>query len=258
MGETIQLRYSGAMTHVHGMQRLTPDRLSSLLKERKMSPEELSGRIGKSRSYIRKFMQGVFKIENIDVLGEISRVLGISTVELLGIPAPPADGRNSPQSTAVDYGPAGYSMRPLHVRWRAQAGAWLEVDHDQSEIEEHLVPVSMDYPNVSRFLARVYGDSMNKTPLQDGAIAICLDFQELGKPPMDGMIVLVQRTEDGGATIETTVKRLHVFNDRCELRPESTNPQHETIIVKRGEGEDGEVKIIGLVDGVYYPRRALL
>jgi len=50
------------------------------------------------------------------------------------------------------------------------------------------------------------------------------------------------------------VKRAFVFRDRIELRPESTNPAHRAITVKRGMDEDFDgtrVEAIGLVYGTY-------
>ena len=54
----------------------------------------------------------------------------------------------------------------------------------------------------------------------------------------DGRVYVVRRTRDGGQTYEMTVKRAFVFRDRIELRPESTNPAHTAITVKRGKDED--------------------
>jgi transcriptional regulator with XRE-family HTH domain len=238
------------------MQTIHMSELSENIKRlrtaRQMSPEDLGAAVGMSRTYFRKLESSDFASPSYKVIKKLSEFFGVPIGDIYGDPSPRDD--NIGVATSGNLTP---SFAKLHVRWRAQAGTWVEIDQDQSEIEEHLIPVSTDFPQVTRFLVRIYGDSMNKTPLQDGAIAICLDFEELGKPPTDGMIVVVQRSEDGGATIETTVKRLHVFNDRWELRPESTNARHEIITIWKNAGDEKEVKILGLVDGVYYSRKSL-
>ena len=60
--------------------------------------------------------------------------------------------------------------------------------------------------------------------------------------------VVVERCLDG-AEIERTVKEIHVFDDRTELRPASSNPAHKAIVVPKGGGDIGgvEVRVIGRV-----------
>ena len=64
----------------------------------------------------------------------------------------------------------------------------------------------------------------------------------------DGMVVVVERSKDGGMTREWSVKQLEIYQDRTEFHPRSTNPRHKPIIINRDySADDGtQVEIIGL------------
>ncbi|NEK55241.1 phage repressor protein, partial [Rhizobium leguminosarum] len=68
-------------------------------------------------------------------------------------------------------------------------------------------------------------------------------------PLRDGMVVVVERTRDGGQTREWSVKQIELYQDRTEFHPRSTNPKHKPIIVPRDPSADQGtvVEIIGLV-----------
>lgn len=245
------------MTHDRSMKNDLLVKLKAARLAKGFSPEKLSEAAGLSRSYMRKFEAGAMRSPSADNLASLAKVLGMTVDELqlgpgeAGTSAPVPPKANGPAT------PAGHEM--LHVRWRARAGAWLEIEEDQSDPQIIPVPISPRYEQASRFLVDIQGDSMNKTPLRDGAKAICVDVDDLGYEPPSGSIVLVQRSEDGGHTIETTVKRLYIFKDRYELRPESTNERHETITMPRTiEHKDGVIiKILGLVVGAYFDEASL-
>lgn len=65
----------------------------------------------------------------------------------------------------------------------------------------------------------------------------------------DGMVVVVERTRDGGHTREWSIKQVELYEDRIEFCPRSTNPKHKPIVVKRDAlaDEGVSVEIIGLV-----------
>ena len=128
-----------------------------------------------------------------------------------------------------------------------------------ADVSESVSPQrSRNYRSFKHFALRVQGDSMNaaRPPIADGQVILCVDMADAGLEITDGRVYVVRRTRDGGQTYEMTVKRAFVFRDRIELRPESTNPAHTAITVKRGKDEDFDgtmVEAIGLVYGTYAP-----
>lgn len=119
---------------------------------------------------------------------------------------------------------------------------------------------SRAHPTAKLFALTARGDSMNasRPPIIEGMTVLCVDFVDAGIEIETGRVYAVRRTRDSGQTWELTVKRAHVFRDRYELRPESTNPAHTPIIIPRGNGgaslqqDDGTViEVIGLVYGTF-------
>ena len=109
---------------------------------------------------------------------------------------------------------------------------------------------------VSTFAYEVRGEEMNQAagqPILPGAIATCLSFDELNKPIAEGEIYVFTRAFDGGSTVETRMGRAHVFNDRTELVPESSNRSLRPVTYPSKDGADGVVTILGLVYGIHYP-----
>lgn len=231
---------------IRAMESVLVTNLRRLLEEKKQSPTGLGKKIGKSPAVVNKILDGTTTSPRIDTLRAIAKALGVSTVELTGEEEPANDQASLP--------PPGFGAA-LHVRWQAEAGNWREADIDQSEPEAYIVPYIQRRKPVERYLARVGGDSMNRSGVFDGDMVVCVDWISLDEPMQDGQTVLVQQTRAGGHLIETTVKHLRIFADRYELHPNSTNPVHKPIVVPHGDGEsDGrEVKILGLVEGVYRP-----
>ncbi len=60
-----------------------------------------------------------------------------------------------------------------------------------------------------------------------------------------GTLVVVERT--GSEGIERSAKEIHFFFDRYELRPRSSNPEHQPIIVAHASRPHPEIQIIGVV-----------
>lgn len=220
--------------------------LRRLMDEQKISGIALGKKIGMSPAVVNKILDGTSKSPRYSTLSAIARALKVSVEQLTG-----DTGQSQSQSQSMG------AQRGLHVRWQAEAGNWRESDIDQSEPETFNAPTSERRRDVTRFLARVGGDSMNRAGINDGELVVCLDWIELDEPLQDGQIVLVQQSRDGGHMIETTVKQIRLFRDRYELHPRSTNPVHKPIMVPHGDGEtDGrEIRILGLVEGSYRPVR---
>ena len=80
---------------------------------------------------------------------------------------------------------------------------------------------------------------------------ICVAFEDVAHELQlrDGMIVVVQRSRDGGHFREWSVKQIAMFEDRVEFLPRSTNPRHKPIVVDRNhDADDGvAVEVIAIV-----------
>jgi transcriptional regulator with XRE-family HTH domain len=136
-----------------------------------------------------------------------------------------------------------------------EAGTFREVDEfDQSEPVEMLVPRDEKFPNARQLLFDVGGDSLNELrprPILSGDRLVCLAYEDVAHEVelRDGMVVVVQRTRDGGHFREWSVKQIELYNDRAEFHPRSSNPKHKAIVVHHdSEADDGvSVEIIALV-----------
>ncbi|ODT80606.1 MAG: hypothetical protein ABS76_15625 [Pelagibacterium sp. SCN 64-44] len=154
--------------------------------------------------------------------------------------------------------PVSGSEASILVAGKVAAGVFLEVDDfDQSEPERIYEPLDPQFPNARRMAFEVEGDSMNDLkprPILEGDRLICVSFEDVADQVRvrDGLIVVVERTRDGGHTREWSVKQVELYEDRFEFHPRSTNPRHKPIVVKRdATADDGvQVEIIGLVRAV--------
>lgn len=87
------------------------------------------------------------------------------------------------------------------------------------------------------YLLRVTGDSMNRAGIESGDIVVV----DADKEPTNGAAVVIR--VDGDATI----KRFYRTNDQITLTPDSTNPEHQPMIV----GKRSEVLLRGVVEAVW-------
>jgi phage repressor protein C with HTH and peptisase S24 domain len=162
-----------------------------------------------------------------------------------------------------DAGEREHSARPVQgqlvpaaVAGRVAAGLFFEVDDfDQSERETVLLPPDPRYPNARQVVFDVEGSSMNDLkprPILDGDRVVTLSFEDLGIPLRDGMVVIVERTRDGGHTREWSVKQVEFYQDRIEFHPRSTDPKYKPIVVKHEDNPDDgvQVQVLALVTQV--------
>jgi hypothetical protein len=111
---------------------------------------------------------------------------------------------------------------------------------------------SRRYPVAHHFAVDINDDAMNaaKPALDVGMIALCVDLKTAGIDVQHGGIYVLERSLDGGQTVEKTIRRAINYNDRWEFEPVSTNPTHEKIIVpKHRDASNVTVTIIGRVYG---------
>lgn len=141
-----------------------------------------------------------------------------------------------------------------------EAGAWREVDElDQDGGEWVTVPADDKFPDATQRVYDVSGDSMNRLepiPITNGSRIVAVDYDEVASrvPLRDGLIVVVQRSRNGGQEREITVKQVAWFDDRIEFQPRSTNPKHKPIVVQHDSWEDDGVQIavVGLVRDIIH------
>lgn len=143
---------------------------------------------------------------------------------------------------------------------KVQAGAFLAVDEyfnqDPESVPSYVVAVA-EYNRVRQYVWRSVGDSMNQAGITDGMWIVgadAADYIDTYGDIVTEDLVVVERTRFQGAERELTVKEVHFFRDRYELRPVSSNAEHQTIVVQHNhevDGDDVEVKIIGVVLTAY-------
>jgi len=138
---------------------------------------------------------------------------------------------------------------------RVEAGSFREVDDlDQSEPVRIQVPEDARFPHARVLVFEVSGDSMNalkKQPIMDGALLVCVAYDDIAHeyPLRTGMVVVVERTRDGGHLREWSVKELELQDDRILFHPRSNNPRYEPIVIARDAHADTgtKVQVIALV-----------
>lgn len=156
-------------------------------------------------------------------------------------------------SQPAEISPAQFTMVPSIVAGTVEAGSFREVDpYDQSEHEVEFVPADPKYPKARVLQFNVAGDSMNALrplPILPGSRAVGVAFDDIDIPLRNGMVVVVQRSKDGGQTREWSIKQVEFFADRIEFHPRSTNPRHKPIVVSHDFfADDGvEVAVIALI-----------
>ena len=208
------------------------------LKKPGRSQSELARRLGVHPSAINKLVAGKrgLKTHEIPI-----------AAEYFGEAPPDTELRLSTAQSA-----------PVIVAGKVAAGVFLEADDmDQTAPERVWEPVDVRFPNARRMAFDVDGDSMNDLkprPIMDGDRVICVSFEDVAHEVKvrDGLIVVVERTRDGGHTREWSVKQIELYEDRTEFHPRSTNTKHKPIVVVRdAQADDGvRVEIIGLVRAV--------
>lgn len=164
-----------------------------------------------------------------------------------------ADDAGAPPPMEVSLSRVG--MTAGLVAGRVEAGTFREVDEfDQSERIEVALPRDELYPNARQLLFDCSGDSMNDLkprPILEGDRLVCLAYDDVEHlvELKSGMVVVVERTRDGGHFREWSVKQLELYSDRAEFHPRSTNPKHKAIVIRQDhEADDGvTVKVIALV-----------
>jgi transcriptional regulator with XRE-family HTH domain len=144
----------------------------------------------------------------------------------------------------------------LPIRYRVQAGHWLEMD-DTIEEGYGTAPLSVSpaWANAKQWAEEIVGNSIDEV-YPPGALAHVVDIWDLGREPRVGELVVVQRTRDGGLLRERTIKRLTLSETGQPqlVGCSKSEPKWNTPIplpAGLGERSEVEVAIVGLVIGAY-------
>lgn len=221
------------------------------------SQEALADLIGVSRATVNRLANDHAKLKR-DRAELMAPHLGVSAEDLM-LNRLPWEAKTSapPDGDSVRRGlPLGSAIVVATV----EAGAWREVDEfDQSDPEWVAVPPDDKYPDATQDVYNVAGDSMNALqphPITPGSRVVAVRYDEIAAraPLRDGLVVVVQRSRNGGQERELTVKQVAWFDDRIEFQPRSTNPKHKPIVVEHDNWEDNgvEVAIVGLVRDIIH------
>jgi transcriptional regulator with XRE-family HTH domain len=239
------------------MAGVNKQRLRELLDERGITPRALSRAVGDNAYLVRDILSGKSRNARADTLAKLAKALDVPLGDLL-------DSEDSAEGAADPR----LIPRYLPVRYRVQAGHWVEIDAEEPPVQVSMAVVpDPRYSNWPQWLELVQGDSVN-VKIPSGHYAHVVDAGEMGYAPKNGDWVVVERRRDHGRIRERTIKQIEIGPDRLvRLCPRSTNPkwsEHASLAIKNGqavmaagealpEGDEIEVEIVGLVIGAYNP-----
>ncbi|GAB4527185.1 MAG: hypothetical protein Tsb0019_29230 [Roseibium sp.] len=140
------------------------------------------------------------------------------------------------------------SATALDLKGQVAAGLWMEAGLFESDaVRETTIAGDLRFPSKSQYLLQINGESLNRIA-RNGDLILCLDFADAGIEVKSGDLVVVERSRDGGHTIERTAKRIVRRDGMIELRPESDDPRfQEPLIFSEHDEEATEVRIIAKV-----------
>lgn len=220
-------------------------RLQQSVDDKGWTKKELSDRSGIPYDSINKYLRGDTENPRGETLPKLAKTLGVSPMWL-------RDGID--ENSQANLSVTSDALISAAVVGRVEAGTFREVDpFDQSEVELVSLPRDPRFPNARQLIFDVSGDSMNDLkprPILDGDRIVVVSYEDIAHELVlrDGMVVVVERTRDGGQTREWSVKQLEIYQDRTEFHPRSSNPKYKPIVIKRDhEADDGtQVEIIGI------------
>lgn len=242
--------------------------LKELRLLKKLTQATLAERVGTSQPQIRRLEQGERRMTT-DWAEKLAPHLGVDPVDLLfpdrlkkpkpaPVAAPPVPSLDPEDGVLPDImpdtpredAPSGTaSSGPLMIRGDVAAGLWMEAGLFEAETvgESTLTGGDRRFPLGLQYLLRIKGESMNRIA-RDGDLVLCLDFAGAGNEIRSGDMVIVERSRDGGHTIERTAKRAVRRTGGIELHPESDDPRfQEPIIFDEYSEEASEVRILAKV-----------
>ena len=240
-------------------------RIQQRLLELGLTPRAASKKAGGSPDLVRNMMRAISVGKRYspraDTLTDLARALE-TTPEWLLTGHSDREVEDTAQmfkamETAADILPVYDRLIPAVYGGKVEAGAFRPVDDYGQELHEPvLVSPDRNFTHATMVVFDVVGDSMNNLlprPILPGDRIVCVDLRSIGGVPIrSGMVVVVQRSVNGGHLLERSVKQVEFYEDRTEFRPRSKNPKHQPIVVPRDRtADDGqEVQVIALVRAI--------
>jgi len=138
--------------------------------------------------------------------------------------------------------PLGKAIANIRVIGAVQAGSW-RTALEWPEEDQYETPVRIDpkFAGLTAIALEVRGPSMNEV-FPHGTIVICVAYIELGRGPIHGERVVVQRFR--GAEVEASIKEYRHEKDGIpRLWPLSQHPDHQAPL-RLDQLEEGEEIVI--------------
>jgi hypothetical protein len=206
------------------------------------SQSALARHLGLDPGAVNRIVKGLRGLKSHEITG---------AAEYFGVPSPVPGVDQGDRGNVI----SGVGLRPVRVAGRVAAGLFQEVDDfDQSEPEEIYVPADSRFPHARMLAFDVTGHSMNDLkprPILEGDRIVGLAFEDVADQLKirDGMVVVVERTRDGGHIREWSVKQVEFYQDRIEFHPRSTDAKFKPIVIQHdAHADDGTtVQIIAVV-----------
>lgn len=211
--------------------------LNEVMTQRSLTPTSWAAKAGVARTTIARAVKEGYPF--VTSSRTLSKLAAAAEVAAPNIRASYEDGKIVPLY--------------LPVRYRVQAGAWIEMDYAEQEYPSPPRAVAPDpaYSDWPQWLELVVGDSVDRE-IQGGSFAHVVDAIEMGYALVDKDFVVVERRRDSGRLRERSIKQVEKQRDgSVELWPRSHNPAWSTPLVLAYAEEGVEVEIVGLVIGAY-------
>lgn len=215
--------------------------INALLKERRkeksLTMKQVADAVGVSEATVSRWESGNIANMGRSKIYALSKVLGLSPAEIMGIDDPQSEPQNEqtpkkqPELIPVEYNPT----HKIPVLGRISAGLPLYA-------EEHIegyVYTELNGGN-DYFGLRVVGDSMNAARICEGDIIIVRQQEQVE----DGEIAVVMVGDE-----DATVKRFHREGRNVFLSPQSFNPANKVQVY---DLKETNIRIIGKVVRVMY------
>lgn len=241
-GAFSRLRATAPFETLFVMGKTLIERIDERLKILGISGEEAARKAGLHRDTVRDVRRGKRKSLSAPNLAALAEALGTNASWLLGTEASRDETQEQVQELGLQYGGV------------VEAGAFRPQNMMDQDAERILIPIAPDprFPARHQHCFRVVGNSMDKARIFEGMYVVALDVyvweQQFGEIE-DDKLVVVSRRPVGDTIRELTVKRLRLFRDRVELRPESSDSSHETYTfpLPTVENDEAQIEVIAVV-----------
>lgn len=233
----------------NNMETILQTRLNALIEAQKTTPRAVSLIAGLGEMAVRDILNGRSREPREGTVRKIANALGVNWLYLIGDideNAPSAQPRIVAQSIS------------LPIRYRVQAGAWLEVDaFMEAELGSRPAWPNERFVGVQRWYEEVVGNSIDAR-FPSGSYLDVVSAIDIQYSPRHGDLVIVTRTRAQGSMIERTCKRVEITKDgKVELWGDSrSEPQWNKaleLVSSADQESDVIVEIAALVIGGYTP-----